>query len=232
MSAYTVHPLQMAKAERPTAGYTYLRNSNEISSVFYGPFLLKSGDRNVLVDTGCDAVNYAAGPLSPVEDVASLERNLSRFGLTVEKIDAVVLTHLHFDHTAFVRLFSHCPKFVQDRELRSARNPHPYFSCFYVPRFFQGVDFEVIDGDRTLFPGLEVALVPGHSAGSQAVVVETNEGRTAVSGFCCLTKNFAKDDFAVPGIHENFEESYNSMLKLMRLADIVYANHSAEAVRL
>ena len=44
LSAYTVHPLQMAKAERPTAGYTYLRNSEETSSVFYGPFLLKSAE--------------------------------------------------------------------------------------------------------------------------------------------------------------------------------------------
>ena len=85
MSVYTVHPLQMAKAERPTSGYTYLRNNDETSSVFYGPFLLKSVDRNVLVDAGCDAVNYAAGPLSPVEDVASLEENLSRFGLTMRK---------------------------------------------------------------------------------------------------------------------------------------------------
>ncbi len=76
------------------------------------------------------------------------------------------------------------------------------------------------------------ALVPGHSTGSRAVIVETEEGRTAVSGFCCLAKNFAKGNLAVPGIHENFEESYNSMLKLMRLVDIVYANHSAEAVRL
>ena len=73
---------------------------------------------------------------------------------------------------------------------------------------------------------------PWHSAGSQAVIVETEEGRTAVSGFCCLATNSAKGNLAVPGIHENFEESYNSMLKLMRLAEIIYANHSAEAVRL
>lgn len=232
MSTYTVHPLQIGKAERPTANYTYLRNGDEASSVFFGPFLLKSADRNVLVDTGCDAVNYAKGPLSPVEDVASLEQNLGRFGLTIQEIDAVILTHLHFDHTAFLRLFNHCPKFVQERELRSARHPHPYFSCFYVPRFFRDVDFEVIDGDRVLFPGLEVGLVPGHSAGSQAVIVQANEGRTAVSGFCCLAKNFDKDNFAIPGIHESFEESYYSMLKLRGLADIVYANHSKEAVRL
>jgi N-acyl homoserine lactone hydrolase len=232
MSTYTVHPLQTAKAERRIANYTYLRDNNQTIAVFYGAFLLKSPDRNVLVDTGCDAVNYAAGPLSPVEDVASLQQNLGRLGLSIREIDAVILTHLHFDHTAFLHLFQHCPKFVQEREWHSALHPHPYFSCFYVPRFFQDVDFQLIDGDRVLFPGIEAALVPGHSAGSQAVIVETNDGRAAISGFCCLAQNFDKVDFAIPGIHENLQQSYDSMLKLMGLADIVYANHSSDAVRL
>ncbi len=232
MTTYTVHPLQTAKADRPTALYTYLRNSDEISNVYYGPFLLKSADRSVLVDTGCLAESYATVPLSPVEDVASLDENLARFGLTVQAIDAVVLTHLHFDHTAFLHRFKHCPKFVQERELRSARNPHPYFACYYVEKFFRDIDFEVIDGDRALFPGLEVALVPGHSAGTQAVIVYTNEGRTAVSGFCCLAKNFEGDSFSIPGIHENVQQSYDSMLKLRGLTEVIYANHSAEPVNL
>jgi len=144
----------------------------------------------------------------------------------------VILTHLHFDHTAFLHLFEHCPKFVQAREWRSARHPHPYLSCYYVPRFFQDSQFERIDGDRVLFPGLEVLLVPGHSAGSQAVVVETIEGRAAISGFCCVAQNFDKNDFAVPGIHEDFQQAYDSMLKLVNRADIIYANHSREPVRL
>ncbi len=232
MSAYTVHPLQTARAERPTANHTYLRNFDETSTIFYGPFLLKSAERNVLVDTGCDAAHYAAGPMPPIQDVASLEANLGRFELTTQHVDAVVLTHLHYDHTAFLDLFPHCPKFVQSRELQSARHPHPYFSSLYVQRFFQDAHFEVIDGDSVLFPGLEVALVPGHSAGTQAVIVETDEGRTAVSGFCCLARNFDRNGLSIPGIHENLAQSYDSMLKLVGLADIVYANHSREPVRL
>jgi N-acyl homoserine lactone hydrolase len=232
MSTYTVHPLQAAKTDRPTATYTYLRNSDETSHVYYGPFLLKSADRNVLVDTGCDAESYATVPLSPVEDVASLDENLARFKITIQEIDSVILTHLHFDHTAFLHRFKHCPKFVQARELRSALRPHPYFALYYVPQFFQDVDFEIIDGDHVLFPGLEVALVPGHSAGSQAVIVQTHAGRTAISGFCCLARNFEKGNLAIPGIHENVQQSYDSMRKLMGLADMVYANHSYEPVKL
>lgn len=232
MNTYTIHPLQTARATRPTVMHTYLRNINEITTLFYGAFLLKSENRNILVDTGCDALNYSAGPYSSLEDVASLEQNLGRFGLDIDKIDAVILTHLHFDHIAFLNRFHHCPKFVQKRELSSALNPHPYFSSFYVPRFFENINLEIIDGDRLLFPGIDVAMVPGHSAGCQAVIVETNEGLAAVSGFCCVAQNFEKNNIAVPGIHENFSECYDSMFKLMGLVDIVYANHSSEPVSL
>lgn len=232
MTRYSVYPLMTAKVDRATSFYTYLRVTDDISTVFYGAFLLKGPRRHILVDTGCDAASYAAGPLSSVQDVASLAENLACFGLTIRDIDAVILTHLHFDHTAFLHLFSHCPKYVQEKEWLAARNPHPYFADFYVPAYYQDANFELIDGDRVLFPGLEVVLVPGHSAGSQAVIVDTDTGRTAVSGFCCLAENFTGDKFAIPGIHKNVQQAYDSMVKLMGLADLVYANYFQKPVKL
>jgi glyoxylase-like metal-dependent hydrolase (beta-lactamase superfamily II) len=210
---------------------TYLRNFGRDVAMFYGAFLLKSADRNILVDTGCDAGSYAAGPMPPVEDVESLEKNLGRFGLGIDDIDAVILTHLHFDHAAFLNLFTHCPVFVQQRELRAALNPHAYFSNMYVPSFFEDTKFELVDGDMELFPGIEVTLVPGHSPGSEAVIVETKEGRAAVSGFCCVAENFDKGNMAIPGIHEDVQQAYDSMHKLIGRVDIIYPNHSARPVK-
>ena len=232
MSVYEIHPLQTAKTVRPLSSYTYLKNFGMDVNVFYGAFLLKGVDRNVLVDTGCDASSYTAGPLSPVEDVASLDQNLDRFGLSVQEIDAVIITHLHFDHTAFLGRFRHCPIFVQETELSAAHNPHPYFSAFYVPAFFKDVPFERTAGDESVFPGIEVVRVPGHSAGSQAVIVETDEGRAAVSGFCCVAENFEKENLAIPGIHEDVRQAYDSLYKLVNLVDIVYPTHSAFPVKL
>jgi len=209
---------------------TYLRNFGQNVEMFYGPFLLRNPDRNILVDTGCEARSYATGPMPPVEDVSSLQENLSKFSLSIKDIDAVIITHLHFDHAAFINLFNHCPIFLQKRELKAAIRPHPYFSGLYVSDFFKEARFELIDGDMELLPGVEVILVPGHSRGSQAVIFETNEGKAAVSGFCCIAENFNKNDPAIPGIHEDVEQAYESMRKLMGLADIIYPNHSAAPV--
>jgi len=232
MSVYEIYPMQTARTVRPMANLTYLRNFDNNVEMFYGAFLLRSADYNILVDTGCDARRYSAGHFPPVEDVASLGRNLGRFSLAVKGIDAVIITHLHFDHAAFLHMFPHCPVFVQLRELRSAFNPHPYFSSFYVPAFFKDVKFEMIDGDMELFPGIEVALVPGHSAGTQAVIVETGRGRAAVSGFCCVAENFQEGNLAIPGIHEDVRQAYDSINKLVGLADIIFPNHSFSPVKL
>jgi N-acyl homoserine lactone hydrolase len=231
MTGYFIHPLQTAKTIRPMHYITYLKNFGKDVEIFYGAFLIKGDGRCILVDTGCDAASYAAGPMPPVEDVSSLEQNLSRFDLGFDDIDAVILTHLHFDHVAFLNRFAHCPVFVQERELRNALNPNPYFAGLYVPAFFKDAKFELIDGDMMLFPGIEVALVPGHSAGAQAVIVETKEGRAAISGFCCVAGNFDKNNVAIPGIHEDVHQAYDSMQKLLGLADIIFPNHSASPVK-
>jgi N-acyl homoserine lactone hydrolase len=232
MSTYVICPLQTARTTRPMHFMTYLRNFGRDVEMFYGAFLIKGADRNILVDTGCDAASYAAGPMPSIEDGRSIEENLGRFGLRARDIDAVILTHLHFDHVAFLHLFGHCPKFVQKRELRAALNPHPYFSNMYVATFFKDIKFELIDGDINLFPGIETALVPGHSHGAQAVIVETEEGRAVISGFCCVAENFAGGNTAIPGIHEDLQQAYESMHKLLRIADIIYPNHSANPAKI
>jgi len=199
--------------------------------MFYGAFLVKNEERTLLVDTGCDAACYAAGPMPPVTDVCSIEQNLKQFNLGIKDIDAVILTHLHFDHVAFLDKFTHCPVFVQQRELYSALNPRPYFAGLYVPSFFKDISFEAVDGDVKIFPGIEVALVPGHSAGSQAVIAETLEGMAAISGFCCVAENFDKGNISIPGIHEDVQQAYDSMHKLTGLADIIFPNHSSTFIK-
>jgi hypothetical protein len=55
MTVYTIHPLQTAKTTHPLNYLTYLSNFGKDVDIFYGAFLLKEADRNILVDTGCYA---------------------------------------------------------------------------------------------------------------------------------------------------------------------------------
>ena len=109
--------------------------------------------------------------------------------------------------------------------------------CSYRPSLFQNLNFEIVQGDTLLFPGIEVLLTPGHTPGTQSVMVETAQGRVAISGFCSVKENFfppetIKQTFPVipPGIMIDSLEAYDSALRLKETADIVIPLHERETL--
>jgi N-acyl homoserine lactone hydrolase len=94
-------------------------------------------------------------------------------------IDMVVNTHLHFDHCGGNRLFAGRPIYVQRRELDDARNQDDYTIREWVDA--PGVHYLPVDGELELLPGVRLVPAPGHTPGTQVVVVET-PGRPVVIG--------------------------------------------------
>jgi N-acyl homoserine lactone hydrolase len=94
------------------------------------------------------------------------------------EVVAVVNTHLHFDHCGGNRRFAGTPTYVQAAELASAVAPD------YLEEWvrFPGESYVELDGDAELFDGVSVLLTPGHSAGHQSVVVQTDEGLVVLGG--------------------------------------------------
>ena len=90
----------------------------------------------VLFDTGLHpeiGTNFAgrmgtaagAFPIELEED-GDVTGQLRKLGLGVEDIDAVVVSHLHFDHAGGLEFVRHAPVYAQAIELSTARNPPPY----------------------------------------------------------------------------------------------------------
>jgi glyoxylase-like metal-dependent hydrolase (beta-lactamase superfamily II) len=120
--------------------------------------------------------------------------------------------------------------------LEYSLNPHPLFKNLYHKPYFEDENFELIDGDKNILPGLDVIFVPGHSPGCQAVLVETKMGKVAITGFCCITDNFAQNDnekkLIIPTYHENPILAYGSIQKIEQIADYVYPIHEAKLVKM
>jgi len=91
---------------------------------------------------------------------------------------AVVNTHLHFDHCGGNRRFAGTPTYVQRAELEAAVEPD--YLVDWVR--FDGESYVELDGDGPLFEDVSVLFTPGHSAGHQAVVVETTAGPIVLGG--------------------------------------------------
>ena len=116
---------------------------------------------------------------------AKLLDSLSAGGVAPEDIDAVINTHLHFDHCGWntvrkngrvVATFPKARYYVQEGEWQHARRQHErdavsYLSDNYDPLIANG-QMRLLEGDQEIVPGVSVKVFPGHTANMQAVTIK------------------------------------------------------------
>jgi N-acyl homoserine lactone hydrolase len=132
-------------------------------------------DARVLVDTGMTQLHPAVADMDPRLTPLSAQADFD-----LASIDIVINTHLHFDHCGGNHLFTGRPIYVQRRELDDARSEDDYTIREWVDA--PGVRYVPVDGELELLPGLRLLPAPGHTRGSQVVVVETGGGSVVVGG--------------------------------------------------
>ncbi len=132
-------------------------------------------DGRVLVDTGMTQLHPAVADMDPRLVPLSEQPDFD-----LASIDIVVNTHLHFDHCGGNVLFAGKPIYVQRQELEDARGQDDYTIPEWVDA--PGVEYVPVDGTLELLPGVRLVPAPGHTRGSQIVVVETGEGPVVIAG--------------------------------------------------
>lgn len=234
MAAWTVHALDTGTSVIEKSVITYLKDAGKPIRIPRIMFLLL-GPMTVVVDTSVQSVHVAQDILgenftrTPDQDP---RRALKDRGVNPEDVDLVIFSHLHWDHSGNNDLFPRARFLVQERELRYALRPSAYFArSFLAESFgyrpgFQGIQFETVDGDTSLMPGLDLILVPGHTPGSQAVLVQTPGGRVCVSGDAVYTYENL-DERIPPGFHVDVDQSLDSMERIRGSADLVLPGHEA-----
>ena len=88
-------------------------------------------------------------------------------------------THLHYDHCGGNHLFAGRPIYVQRPELDDARTRDDYTIREWVDA--PGLEYVPVVGELELLPGVRLVPAPGHTRGSQVVVIDTG-GRPVVIG--------------------------------------------------
>jgi len=131
-------------------------------------------DGCILVDTGMTELH----PL--VADMDPRIKPLSEQGFDLASVDIVVNTHLHFDHCGGNRLFAGKRIYVQRTELDDARNLDAYTIREWVDA--PGVEYVPVDGEVELLRGVRLVPAPGHTRGTQILVVEAGERPVVIAG--------------------------------------------------
>ena len=136
-------------------------------------YIIEHAQARVLVDTGIKELHPAVADMDP-----RLRTWLP--GVDVASIDIVVNTHLHFDHCGGNFSFAGRPVHVQRQELDDALTLDNYTLREWVEA--PGVRYVAVDGEAELLPGVRLVPAPGHTRGSQVVVVETGAGPAVIGG--------------------------------------------------
>ena len=233
---YVIHPIPLTKTEGiPKEMYTWLFNYGQTVSDAHFSWYLKGPRENIIVDTGMTAEKIISLGMK-AEAIQTLDEGLEKLGIEVGDIDYIILTHSHYDHITSVRRFPKAKVIIQSAELEFVRNPHPFFKAWRpkdLTELLDGVNFEVVKGDTKIDEGIQLLLTQGHTPGGQSVAVKTTQGTAIITGWCSIQENFNPPpeikemgfSFMLSGIHTDPIQAYESMERIISLADIIVPNH-------
>lgn len=168
-----------------------------------------SGERArvILVDTGREEDLLLAG--------------LAEAGVAPEEVDTVVLTHTHRDHFGCLGLVPRAAVLASAREIEEAHE-----------RFGEGEE----EVDRVLFERVRVAPreiaagvwieeTPGHTMGSQSVVVRVGEETVVMSGDAVTTpERFERREASSNAVDK--ELGRTSIERLAEVASVIVPGHN------
>ncbi len=182
---WTVHALKYAERNDRTRADSFLDDDHPVlqHGMDYFVWLLRNGDRTILVDTGYDQKEgkRRGRPITrdPGEALAALD-------IRAEDVETVIITHLHYDHAGGLGRYPKAQFHLQAVEMGFATGPcmcdpelrAPFTAdhvCEMVQHVYSGrVVFH--QGDAEVAPGVTVHRTGGHSKGLQVVRVETEVG--------------------------------------------------------
>lgn len=152
-------------------------------------WLVRNGDRTVLVDCGFDDKRTAARGYFQQQRPLEL---LARFDVGAEDVDHIVLSHMHFDHIGNVELFPNATFSVARAEFEFWNGPFAD-----RPMLAESTDAHEVrvvsdllrdgrvrlieDGGASIFDGIDVLPVRGHTPGQLISTVKTSTGRVVLA---------------------------------------------------
>ena len=222
------------------ATLTYGRGHAELAEAELIMFLITGGEHPVIVDTGSastEDVRLRHGVTvtrSPEQEPLSA---LAAAGIDPADVRTVVNTHLHWDHSSNNHLFPNARVYVQTSELQYAIDPLGPNQKSYErvpglqPHWLNALArTQGVDGDHALMSGITLVHLPGHTPGSQGVLVEADSARYLLAGDCVSCYANWLGDELLPHIPAGFTNLYDymdSFRKIEGLDCVVIPSHDA-----
>lgn len=237
---YTITPILSCMIDDIDWGSQVLRrHAGEKISIPSIIWLVRGNGLTLAVDSGVGDVATArrltGRPLRSEEEPRAA---FARLGVDPGSVSAVVLSHLHWDHSGGLDLFPQADIYVQRSELHWAIAPQPVQEAAYgwrgpdapLPAWLHSRPrMKIVDGDLDLAPGLRLVHLPGHTPGCMGLCCDTAGGRHMI---CCdaapMFENI--EDDVPPGTYVDLNDAYRSLAKIRAIADVVLPSHDVRVL--
>lgn len=179
-------------------------------------YLVNTGKQLVLIDTG-------AGELFGQHSGGQLVANMKAAGYTPDQVDAVLLTHIHGDHSGGLtiggrRVFPNATVYVDQRDTafwlsEAEQRAHPEKSTTFkqshqtMDAYVQAAKIKTFDGATQLFPGIRSVPAYGHTPGHSAYMIESRGQNLLLWGD---TVHVAEIQFADPSVSIEYDVSHDA----------------------
>ncbi|MFS0780515.1 YtnP family quorum-quenching lactonase [Bacillus sp. 1P06AnD] len=173
---------------KPLWSKKYPHNDKNQIELPTDPILIRQEGRNILLESG-----IGKGKLSDkqkrnygVEKESEIDASLEKLGLTVDDIDTVIMTHLHFDHACgltaledgkWVSVFKQAKIMVSEIEWNEMKKPNIRSKNTYWRENWEPIQHQVVTfkDEMAISDHITMYHTGGHSDGHSVVVMKQGE---------------------------------------------------------
>ncbi|MBF0518134.1 MAG: N-acyl homoserine lactonase family protein [Nitrospirae bacterium] len=240
MAQYKIHPIVMGSKLFDKTMMTYQYGYGQMYNIPIYCWLIEGEGVRIVVDTGEAAPGRSEARQKALgAKIYTFEDGLAKWNLAPSDINIILHTHLHNDHCENDDKCVNANIYVHEKELVRVHEPHPLDFRYmedYIVEVEESGQIKPLTKDTEILPGITMIHTPAHTEGGMSVMVETPAGKAVITGFCCIMENFNPPpairgmdmDVIPPGTHVNVYDSYDIMLKIKAMADILLPLHEPE----
>lgn len=202
-------PVKYAESALPESWIFENGDKDKTQPIIFMVFVIKTGDRLILVDTGCETL-----PGFDMKNFIGPIKALKKEGISPSDITDVIITHSHGDHIECVKYFKNSVIYIQQDEYEEGKDN--FTDEFKVVTF---------DDEYKLTDDITIVKIGGHSIGSSVVEIKTDDKTIAIVGDecykrVCLEKKLITNRTYNPQKSRAFIEKYSDKSKY-----ITYLSH-------
>lgn len=163
---------------KPLWSKRYPVNDNNQIELRSDPILLQVDGKHMLIESGIGNGKFSEKAMRNygITSESKVKENLAQLGLTPADIDAVLMTHMHFDHVSGLTepvdgkqkpVFPNAVIYVEEKEWTEMKEPNIRSKNTYFRENWEAIEHQVktYAGQMEAAPGIRMIHTGGHSYG-------------------------------------------------------------------